>query len=577
MAKERNNQNISELRQRAEKILAQDPQAIRSMTPDDIQKLIHELRVHHIELEMQNAELNHVQIELQSSLNKYQQLYDYAPIGYLTLDPNSLILEVNVTGCQLLGSKKHGLIGTQFSALIARESQDTFYIHFREVFKTGLTGTCEIQLLKADGTPCYAQLISTAIPKDEGKICQCKTAVLDITERKKAELELHESKDLVEAIVENVPLMIFLKEAIDLRFVVFNRAGEELLGYDREALLGKNNLDLFPPEQAANFMAKDREVLDGKAGILDIPEEPILTARNGQRLLHTRKVCIRGSDGVTKYLLGISEDITERLQAEEKQKKSSEQLEKLYQTEKLQRQELQEEAKARGMFLDILGHELRTPLTPLVACSGILQDIYRSQDSGVEKRLVENMCKGADSLSQRLEELLDLAKFSRGTFTLSKQPVKIGNPVNKTAAQFKPFAEQQSKRLVLEIQENLPEIQADPARLEQVMVNLLSNAIKHSPPHTTITLKASKTASDLIIEVQDEGIGVSEEDQRKLFDPYHRVMQDTQKYPGIGLGLAISKQIVEMHGGKIRVESQLGRGSSFIVQLPIDPEPGGSQ
>ena len=82
-------------------------------------------------------------------------------------------------------------------------------------------------------------------------------------------------------------------------------------------MLGKNNLDLFPPEQAAHFMAKDREVLDGESGILDIPEEPILTAKKGKRLLHTRKVCIKGADGVTKYLLGISEDITERKRAEE--------------------------------------------------------------------------------------------------------------------------------------------------------------------------------------------------------------------------------------------------------------------
>ena len=139
----------------------------------------------------------------------------------------------------------------------------------------------------------------------------------DTAKRKLAEAELLESKALVDAVVENVPLMIFLKEATDLRFVIFNRAGEELLGYDRKALLGKNNLDLFPPEQAAHFMAKDREVLDGEAGMLDIPEEPILTAKKGQRLLHTRKVCIRGADGATKYLLGISEDITERKRAEE--------------------------------------------------------------------------------------------------------------------------------------------------------------------------------------------------------------------------------------------------------------------
>jgi PAS domain S-box-containing protein len=133
-----------------------------------------------------------------------------------------------------------------------------------------------------------------------------------ITERKRAEEELRESKALIETVVENVPLMIFLKEATDPRFVICNRAGEELLGYDRKALLGRNNLDLFPPEQAAHFMAKDREVLDEEAGRLDIPEELILTGKKGQRLLHTRKVCIRGADGTTKFLLGISDDITER-------------------------------------------------------------------------------------------------------------------------------------------------------------------------------------------------------------------------------------------------------------------------
>jgi PAS domain S-box-containing protein len=150
----------------------------------------------------------------------------------------------------------------------------------------------------------------------------------DITERKQAEQELMEAKALIDAVVENVPLMIFLKEAVDLRFVIFNRAGQELMGHDRKYLLGKNDLDLFPPEQAAHFMAKDREVLDAEIGLLDIPEEPILTNKKGQRLLHTRKVCIRGADGSMKYLLGISEDITERKQAEETLKRYSAELEK---------------------------------------------------------------------------------------------------------------------------------------------------------------------------------------------------------------------------------------------------------
>ncbi|MDD4890306.1 MAG: PAS domain S-box protein, partial [Phycisphaerae bacterium] len=142
-------------------------------------------------------------------------------------------------------------------------------------------------------------------------------SVANITERKQAVDSLRESKALIDAVVENAPFMIFVKEATDLRFVLFNRAGEELLGHDRKELLGRNNLELFPPEQAAHFMAMDRAALDGEAGLLDIPEELILTAKKGQRWLHTRKACIRGADGTTKFLLGISEDITERKRAEE--------------------------------------------------------------------------------------------------------------------------------------------------------------------------------------------------------------------------------------------------------------------
>jgi PAS domain S-box-containing protein len=170
----------------------------------------------------------------------------------------------------------------------------------------------ECRIRRTDGEVRWIMATGQHIKTSKGKPVQMLGVVQDITERKQVEENLLESKTLFEAVVENIPLMIFLKAATDLRFVIFNRAGEELLGYDRKDLLDKNDLDLFPPEQAAHFMAKDREVLDGKAIVMDIPEEQIQTAKKGQRLLHTKKVCIRSTDGTTKYLLGISEDITER-------------------------------------------------------------------------------------------------------------------------------------------------------------------------------------------------------------------------------------------------------------------------
>ena len=265
--------------------------------------------------------------------------------------------------------------------------------------------------------------------------------------------------------------------------------------------------------------------------------------------------------GESLHIVSLCRNVTQRKQAEEK-------LERLYQKEKHLRQELQDEAKARGMFIDILAHELRTPLTPITVCSAMLQEMVSSHDLGIEKKLVENMFNGTQALARRIEELLDLGNFSRGTFTLRKQPVNVTDLVSKTAARFKPLAEQQSRQFILEIQDGLPVIEADPARLEQVLANLLSNAVKYSPQKSTITLKAGKTDSHIVIEVHDEGKGITSEEQKKLFDPYHRVMQDTQKLPGIGLGLAICKQIVEAHGGKISIENQINQGNCFKVELP---------
>jgi two-component system cell cycle sensor histidine kinase/response regulator CckA len=184
----------------------------------------------------------------------------------------------------------------------------------RELQDTGKARR-ECRVIRPDGTMVWVHDRSWMVFDETGQPVRVDGIVTDITERKRAEQELKESKQLIESVVENVPLMIFLKDAQDLRFVVFNKAGEELLGYDRHDMIGKNNLDLFPPEQAAFFMAKDREVLAACAPV-DILEEPIQTAKRGQRLLHTKKVCIKDSDGAAKYLLGISEDVTERRQTE---------------------------------------------------------------------------------------------------------------------------------------------------------------------------------------------------------------------------------------------------------------------
>jgi PAS domain S-box-containing protein len=190
MAKKKDKARAAELCKRAEEILAEKPEAFRALAPADVQKLIHELNVYQIELELQNEELRRTQLELQEARDKYLNLYDFAPTGYFTLDHNSLIVDVNLAGSELLGSEKHRLIGTQFTSSISPDSQDAFYFHWKEVLKTDTKSSCELKMLKADGTLFPAQLISMAMPEKDGNINQCRTAVIDITERRKAEEEM---------------------------------------------------------------------------------------------------------------------------------------------------------------------------------------------------------------------------------------------------------------------------------------------------------------------------------------------------------------------------------------------------
>jgi PAS domain S-box-containing protein len=283
-----------------------------------------------ISFERDITERKKVEEKLSKSEEKYRSIFENVQDVYYEAALDGTIIEVSPSIEIISKGQYHR------DDLIGKSMYEFYYdagerqALLKALQERGSVTDFEVTLKNRDGSLIPCSISSKILFNAQGNPEKITGSMRDITKRNRAEQELRESKALVDAVVENVPLMISIKEATDLRFVIFNRAGEELLGYDRTALLGKNNLDLFPPEQAAHFMAKDREALDGEAGMLDIPEEPIQTAKNGQRLLHTRKVCISGEDGTTKYLLGISEDITERKQAEAALRESEERYRTLF-------------------------------------------------------------------------------------------------------------------------------------------------------------------------------------------------------------------------------------------------------
>lgn len=239
---------------------------------------------------------------LRDSELRYRRLFEAAQDGILILEAESgVIVDANPFILDLLGFSLEQLAGKRlweigaFADIFANKEK------FKELQDTGYARYEGLPLVASDGRKLFVEFVSNIYAVGDSKVIQCN--IRDNTDLTRTRGELTESKTILDMVVENVPLTIFLKEAKELRFVVFNRAGEELLGYDRKDLMGKNNLDLFPPEQAAKFMAQDREVFDGEAGLLDVPEESILTAKKGTRLLHTRKVCMLESCCFNTYIL----------------------------------------------------------------------------------------------------------------------------------------------------------------------------------------------------------------------------------------------------------------------------------
>jgi PAS domain S-box-containing protein len=367
--------------------------------------------------------------------------------------------------------------------------------------------------------------------------------------------ELRHVNKFLTAVVDNIPDMIFVKEAANLRFVRFNKAGEELLGYSKDELMGKNDFDFFPPSQAEFFIVKDRAVLtNGK--LLDIAEEPIHTRLHGDRILHTKKIPIYDERGRPEYLLGISEDITEKKRAGELREKLA--------YEAFARQEAEKTVGLRDDFIAVAAHELRTPLTSLRLQVAMLPQAV-SQGGAVP---VHKLAGQVDRLSRLVNLLLDVSRIRSGRLVLELADTDLCEVIKKVAGRFGSDTGYAQANLQLQL-EACPQGSWDPERLEQVAENLISNAIKFGAGRPVV-VTARPVAGGAQFAVRDYGPGIGPEDQARIFRRYERAAA-ARPVAGLGLGLWIAAEIVAAHGGSIRVESEPGAGARFVVELPARP------
>jgi PAS domain S-box-containing protein len=405
-----------------------------------------------------------------------------------------------------------------------------------------------------------AELLDEVTPRSIDELGLAIAALhAEIAVRKQAEDELWKKDRFLESIIENVPDMIFLKDARELRFVRLNRAGEELLGLKREELLGKNDHDFFPKEEADFFTANDREVL-ASGTLRDIPAEPIHTRNRGIRWLHTKKIPIRDDRGEPIYLLGISEDITERKLAEEAKLRTEEELRRSAADLARSNAELEQ-------FAYVASHDLQEPLRKIQAFSDLLVTTCGPALGAEGGDYVQRIQSAAGRMRALIQDLLMLSRVTSKARPFV--PVDLSAITRETLADLEvPIAE---SKATVEVGE-LPGALADAAQMRQLFLNLIGNALKFrregDPPRVVVS---GKVEGELVeIAFADNGIGFDDRYADRIFKPFQR-LHAKDRYPGTGIGLAICKKIVDRHGGELRVSSAAGRGATFFVTLPAAP------
>ncbi|MCK5434689.1 MAG: HAMP domain-containing histidine kinase, partial [Dehalococcoidales bacterium] len=223
----------------------------------------------------------------------------------------------------------------------------------------------------------------------------------------------------------------------------------------------------------------------------------------------------------------------------------------------------------RLQFMNALAHELKTPLTSIVASGGLLLEELKEEAQSPRVRLIENVIRATDTLEARLSELLDMAKMESLGFKMVLELLDIRPLLQNMFNGFLPVANKKRQSLTLDIPPSVPVVKADKQRLEQILLNMLTNAFKFTGEGGRIQIRLRITSTEIVVEIEDDGPGITKEEQERIFTPYYRIETDRQRFPGLGLGLTLSKQMVERHGGKMWVKSELGKGSIFAFALPI--------
>ena len=491
-----------------------------------------------------------VQGALRESETKLRELFDLAPVAYHELDMDGVVRQVNRAECTLLGYEVNEMVGRPIWDFIAGAEMEAS----REVLRRKLSGEQPLQphqrcYLRRGGGELWIEVHDSLVRNAAGETVGIRTALVDITERKRAEEALRASEARLRLLAHALQCAgecISITDTED-RFLYVNDAFLSTYGYREQELIG----------QHVAILRSARTSAEAQNGILPATLEGSWRGELWNRSKEGREFPISLSaspiydeDGRTIALVGVARDITENKLMEEAIRTRSEKLARS--NEELER------------FAYVASHDLQEPLRMVGSFTQLLSKKYSGKLDETADRYINFAVDGAKRMQQLITDLLAYSRVNSKDLKL--QPTPCEDVLRATVQNLKAAIEESGA--VVEWDETLPILMADQVQLGQLFQNLIGNAIKFRGQATPrVHIAAADNGEGWLFSVRDNGIGIDPKHADRVFQIFQR-LHTREQYPGTGIGLAVCRKVVERHGGRLWVESQPGAGSNFLFTLP---------
>jgi PAS domain S-box-containing protein len=491
------------------------------------------------------TERRQVEEKLKQSEEKYRDLFENASDLIQSCTMEGKCIYVNKAWRDALGYSEKEVLNIIFWNIVHPD----YLVHCKQAFQRVISGetvnNIQTAFVAKNGRLIQVEGNVNPVRKEE-KVVAIRAIFRDITERKEAEEKLLESEERYRDLFENANDLI-QSVALDGHFMYVNTAWREALGYTEKEVEKLIIWDIVHPD----YVEHCKDVFQKVTTCETVFIETAFIAKNKKVIFVEGNANCYSHEGKIIATRGIFRDVTERKLADEKIRRIDE---------------------MKSEFLSNISHELRTPLQSI---SGFTKLIMNGQvpDPATQQEFFQIIDRETMHLGNLINGLLDMSRLEAGRFQINKKLVPIRDTFIDPIKMFHSLAHDKNITLSEDIPREIPEMEVDNERMRQVVINLVGNAIKFSDPGSSVAIKVEKQPGDLLFQVSDHGTGIREKDMMHLFERFYRAEGETVR-GGTGLGLYISKQIVDAHGGRIWAESKFGEGSTFSFTLPLNGKGG---